>query len=86
MGEFKSASRVTFLSTTEDGLSVAAGLVGGVVGLIVGLEVRPATAWFAIFELAIPASIVGGLIGFASGAIAYVIGRKDTHATTGDVG
>lgn len=51
--------------------ALSAGLVGGVVGLVVGLRVNPATAWFAIFELGIPSSILGGIVGFASGAIAY---------------
>jgi hypothetical protein len=65
--------------------AAAAGLAGAVVGLILGLNVHPATAGFAIFEIAIPASIVGGLVGFATGAIAYVVGRKDTNPSTGDV-
>jgi len=44
-----------------------AGVVGGVVGLIVGLHVYPPTAWFAVFELGVPAAIVGALLGLASG-------------------
>ncbi|MDQ1383442.1 MAG: hypothetical protein QOG65_821 [Actinomycetota bacterium] len=36
---------------------------------MLGLQVHPATAWFAI-ELGIPSSILGGLLGLASGAIA----------------
>jgi hypothetical protein len=50
--------------------AASAGLVGGVVGLVVGLRVYPPTAWFAIFEVALPASILGGLIGLSSGAVA----------------
>ena len=38
-----------------------------VVGLIVGLHVYPPTAWFAVFELGVPAAIVGALLGLASG-------------------
>ena len=53
--------------------ALCAAVVGGVAGLVVGLLVHPATAWFAVFELGIPASIVGGLIGMASGAIAYAV-------------
>jgi hypothetical protein len=53
--------------------AVSAALVGGVVGLVVGLLVHPTTAWFAVFELGIPASILGGLLGLASGAIAYAV-------------
>jgi hypothetical protein len=53
--------------------AVCAAVVGGVAGLVVGLLVHPATAWFAVFELGIPASILGGLLGMASGAIAYAL-------------
>jgi hypothetical protein len=55
--------------------AVSAGLAGGVAGLVVGLQVNPATAWFAIFELGIPSSILGGLLGLASGAIAVTVYR-----------
>ena len=44
-----------------------AGAVGAVVGLIVGLRVYPPTAWFAVFELGIPAAVVGALLGLAAG-------------------
>lgn len=43
------------------------GALGGVIGLIVGLRVYPPTAWFAIFELGVPAAVVGSLLGLASG-------------------
>jgi len=56
---------------------VVAGVVGAVVGLIVGLRVRPATAWFAVFELGIPAAIVGAVVGCAAGVIATAFGRPD---------
>lgn len=46
---------------------VLAGGVGGLVGLIVGLRVYPPTAWFAVFELGVPAAVVGALLGLASG-------------------
>lgn len=54
---------------------MSAGVLGGVVGLAVGLFVHPATAWFAVFELGIPASMLGGLLGVASGSIAYAAQR-----------
>lgn len=44
-------------------------------GLVVGLEVYWQTAWFAVLELGIPSSILGGLIGLVTGAIADVINR-----------
>jgi hypothetical protein len=53
--------------------AVCAAVVGGVAGLIVGLFAHPATAWFAVFELGIPAAILGGLLGLAGGAIACVV-------------
>ena len=53
--------------------AVSAGLVGGVVGLVLGVRVHPPTAWFAIFELGIPSSILGGLLGASTGAIAAAV-------------
>jgi hypothetical protein len=53
--------------------ALSVGGVGAVAGLVVGLLVHPATAWFAVFELGIPASVLGGLVGLISGSVAYVI-------------
>ena len=50
--------------------AVVAGAVGGVVGLIVGLLAYPPTAWFAVFELGVPAAVLGGLVGLAAGGLA----------------
>jgi membrane associated rhomboid family serine protease len=45
-----------------------AGLVlGAIGGLIRGLQVHPAMAWFAVFELAVPAAIAGALVGLVCG-------------------
>jgi hypothetical protein len=49
----------------------AAGLVAGVIGLLVGLLVYPPTAWFAVFELGVPASVLGALVGFTWGLMVY---------------
>ena len=57
--------------------AVVAGLLGAVVGLVVGLRVHPATAWFAVFEIGVPAAIVGAVLGAAAGAITTAAGR--TH-------
>lgn len=54
---------------------VACGLLGAVAGLVIGLRVHPATAWFATFELGLPAAVVGALGGAAAGAIASVVHR-----------
>jgi hypothetical protein len=37
--------------------------------LAIGLHVDVNTAWFGIFELGIPATIVGGAIGFMAGGL-----------------
>jgi hypothetical protein len=54
---------------------VVAGAIGGVVGLVVGLHVYPPTAWFAVFELGVPASVVGAVLGLASGVAARLFRR-----------
>ena len=61
----------------------SAGFVGGVVGLILGLRTYPPTAWFAIFEIGIPATIVGAIAGLVAGTIAIGVlshapGKNDT--------
>ena len=58
--------------------AIASGALGGVVGLIVGLFANPGTAWFAVFELGVPAAILGGVVGFLAGAAAWVFGRGRT--------
>src|SRR4051794_23588261 len=60
---------------------VSAFVVGGAVGLVVGLAAHPSTAWFAVFEIGVPAASLGALLGLASGAIVYAI-RRD-RGTTG---
>jgi hypothetical protein len=45
------------------------GVVGGIVGLVAGLLVYAPTAWFAVFELGVPAAVVGGLGGLATGVV-----------------
>ena len=53
------------------GVGVALGFVGGgIVGLVVGLDANPSTAWFAVFEVGIPSAIVGGSLGLVGGTIA----------------
>jgi hypothetical protein len=52
-----------------------ASVIGGVAGLIIGLSVHPATAWFAVFEVGLPAAVVGTTLGAASGTVATVVRR-----------
>jgi hypothetical protein len=55
--------------------AAAGAVIGAVAGLIVGLIVRPATAWFAAFELEVPAFIAGTLIGCLV-AVIVTAGRR----------
>jgi hypothetical protein len=45
--------------------SVAAGAIGGVVGLVLGLRANAPTAPFAVIEVGVPAAIVGGVVAIA---------------------
>ena len=63
--------------------AVGLGLIGGVVGLVVGLAVYPPTAWFAVFEVAIPAGILGGFLGLAGGSVAYCVHRLGRAPASG---
>ncbi len=57
--------------------AAAAGLLGCVGGLALGLAAHPATALFAIFEVGVPSALVGGLIGVVGGTIALgVVARS----------
>lgn len=47
---------------TATGASVL-GTLGGIAGLIIGLDVHPPTAWAAIVELGLPAALVGAVVG-----------------------
>ncbi|MBO9520107.1 MAG: hypothetical protein J7518_01105 [Nocardioidaceae bacterium] len=46
------------------------GILGGIAGLVVGLNVYAPTAWFAVFELGVPAALLGAIIGLVAGLIA----------------
>ncbi|MHB2023822.1 MAG: hypothetical protein ACYCO3_10905 [Mycobacteriales bacterium] len=39
------------------------GVIGAVAGLVIGLIVHPPTALFAVVELGLPATIIGGSLG-----------------------
>lgn len=54
-------------------------VVGGICGLIRGLEVHPATAWFAIFELGVPGAIAGGVLGLGCGLMVAAARRLKRH-------
>ena len=50
-------------------------LIGGLTGLIIGLSVHWQTAWFAVFELGIPATFAGLTLGLVSGGVAVLLTR-----------
>jgi hypothetical protein len=60
--------------------AASGGVVGAIVGLIVGLLANPATAWFAIFELGIPAAIAGWLVGSIA-ALTVTATRRIKHSS-----
>ena len=74
-----------FLAETQAGLadlplplraSVAGALVlgalGGVCGLVLGLSAYPPTAWFAVFEVGVPAALAGGVGGLVAGGLLWL--------------
>jgi len=52
------------------------------VGLVVGLNAYPPTAWFAVLEVGIPSAIVGGMLGLVAG-LASMIGKRRLHRRRG---
>jgi MFS family permease len=54
----------------------AGGALGGVVGLVIGLLVHPPTAWFAIFEVGLPAAVLGFLLGLVVGSVTHLVSRR----------
>jgi len=55
--------------------AASAGAAGAVAGLAIGLIVYAPTAPFALVELALPSTVVGGLAGLAVGAGVAVVRR-----------
>ncbi|HEY1716551.1 MAG TPA: hypothetical protein VGG07_26880 [Solirubrobacteraceae bacterium] len=78
LGEVRGTPLLQWCATVG---AVSGGVIGVVAGLIVGLIVHPATAWFAAFELGIPACIAGALIGCFV-ALIVAAGRRVTRSGT----
>ncbi len=55
--------------------STIALLLGGLVGLILGLRTFPPTAWVAVFEVGIPAGILGAILGTFVGVVTRAVRR-----------
>jgi hypothetical protein len=49
------------------------GAAGAVGGLIIGLNVYAPTAWAAVFEVGVPATTAGSLLGLISGVLAVAV-------------
>lgn len=66
---------------------MCAGMIGAVAGLVIGLIVNAPTAPFAVVELGLPATILGGVVGLVAGAIVIAgrrIGRRRLIRGPGD--
>jgi hypothetical protein len=61
--------------------AVAAGSVGAIAGLVIGLIVYAPTAPFALVEVALPAALVGGVVGSGCRLVAIAVRRlkRDNH-------
>ena len=55
--------------------ATAAGAVGAIAGLVLGLQAYPATAWFAVLEVAVPAAVAGAVVGFVAGIATVLVER-----------
>jgi hypothetical protein len=62
--------------------SVVLGVAGCVVGLVIGLRVHPATAWFAMIEVGVPCAVLGSLLGLVAGVLARRRGRWSDGSRT----
>jgi hypothetical protein len=52
--------------------AIVLGVPGAVVGLATGLWTYVPTAWAAIFEVGLPAALLGGALGLVIGSLVYV--------------
>jgi ABC-type uncharacterized transport system permease subunit len=59
--------------------ATAAFLLGALIGLVVGLIANPLTAWFALFEVGVPAGILGTVVGALVGLVTSTMRRIRIH-------
>lgn len=55
--------------------------LGAIIGLVVGLHVYAATAWAAMFELGVPAAVLGAAGGFLVGCSLTLARRRRRHGS-----
>jgi len=53
--------------------ALALGAAGAVAGLVLGLHANPGTAWAGVFEVALPAAVVGAGLGALVGAAVHLV-------------
>jgi hypothetical protein len=68
-----SVMRLPVLPRSAVAGAVCAGVPGGAAGLVLGLRAYPPTAWFAVFEVGIPAAMAGGILGLVAGSIVLAV-------------
>ena len=60
------------------------GTLCGVAGLVLALLAHPPTAWFAVFEVGIPAAMAGGMLGLELGRPCSVCDDWELRAGAGE--
>jgi ABC-type uncharacterized transport system permease subunit len=69
LASLPTVTRFAFVGAT------ACAILGGLVGLVLGLRAYPPTAWFAVFEVAVPAGIIGAVVGALVALLALTVHR-----------
>ena len=61
--------------------ALALGVLGCAIGLVIGLHVYAPTAWAATFEIGIPSTILGALVGWVTGSLRLLVHRHDNRSS-----
>lgn len=59
-----------------------AGACGSALGLLLGVRAYPPTAWFAVFEVGVPAAVGGAVLGLVVGAVVSATNRVGGQSTS----
>lgn len=62
------------------------GAIGMVAGLVSGIHAYPPTAWFAVLEVGIPASMAGAVVGLIVGTVVRAVAQLTAGRRTGPAG